>query len=295
LDPTQNNAPGGTQLPSKNDQVCFNGGTCQEAADKTVCNCRTGFWGAKCENYDNPCLNKPCQNGGRCRFAVGSEISSGVPVSDRYWGYVCNCRYPYYGLNCENKWDPLAETDAICANNKCVNGATCYKRAYGGEGGFHATVNGVSTSEVEPYGCTCAPGFLGKYCDVQVDVCDMPRDVNPCQNGGFCATNSGSYKGVQCTCKCGWTGYRCELGGGWSAALKGVTPNLLDFCSSGSVCQNGGECLNGQNRQGVFCLCPVGYQGTFCEFKARSAAASVSPSLVVAALAAIAAVFAIKF
>jgi len=262
---------------------------------RTVCTCRTGFWGEKCENYDNPCLNKPCQNGGRCRFATTAEIGdgNGIALSDRYWGYLCNCRYPYYGLNCENRWDPNAGTDAICANNKCVNGATCFKRAYGSEGGFHAQVTGTTNMEVEPYACSCAAGFAGQYCEIPIDVCDMRAGINPCGVNGFCTGPALGPGGVQCTCKCGFAGPRCEIDGGYSATLKGIAPNFLDFCST-NVCKNGGVCLNNINRQSLFCLCPPGWRGTFCDWKARSAAASVAPSMVIAALAAIVAVFAMK-
>jgi len=261
-----------------------------------VCGCPAGFWGAKCENYDNPCQNSPCQNGGACMIAN----QDGIPLTDRAWGHFCACKYPFYGLNCESRWNPSASTDEICAGNKCENGGTCYKRSYGAEGGFHDTnIWDVENTEVEPYACNCPNGFAGLYCETALDKCDMQNYINPCANGGFCSaldqpfTSSQGLRGVVCTCKCGFYGRRCEFSGGIDSTNRGVTPNLLDFCNSG-MCQNGAECVNTLNRQGAACLCTAGWTGTYCDVKQRSAAAGVAPSIAVAALVAVVAA-ALKF
>lgn len=47
-----------------------------------------------------------------------------------------------------------------CASVPCLNGATC-----------HDQLNGFS--------CTCANGFLGDHCEINVDECE----TQPCQNG----------------------------------------------------------------------------------------------------------------
>jgi len=172
-----------------------------------------------------------------------------------------------------------------------MNGATCQKRSYGAEGGFHATtIFGVQNTEVEPYMCRCPQGYGGLYCEVAFETCDMNNYINPCSNGGFCTTNTGNsdkaLNGVECKCKCGFWGRRCEFSGGWNSVQKGVTPNILDFCTNEGICQNDAECINAFNRQGAFCICKAGWTGIYCDQKTRSAAAGVAPSVAIIALVA---------
>jgi len=67
----------------------------------------------------------------------------------------------------------------------------------------------------------------------------------------------------------------------------------MQFCSNGVSCQNGGTCRDKANGQGFDCWCPSGYYGYYCDIKGKSAAASVAPSLLVVAAAAI--IAALKF
>jgi hypothetical protein len=67
----------------------------------------------------------------------------------------------------------------------------------------------------------------------------------------------------------------------------------MQFCATSSPCQNGGTCRDTREGTGLSCLCATSYYGRYCEYKGKSAAASVVPSVLVVAVAAI--VAALKF
>ncbi len=71
-----------------------------------------------------------------------------------------------------------------CKMHFCENGATCVN-------------NGSS------YYCNCAPGFEGKYCDVNINDCQSL----PCQHGS-CDDDVNDY---HCTCEDGWIGKNCDV------------------------------------------------------------------------------------
>jgi hypothetical protein len=296
---------------STDNRVCKNGATCAEHQDNTYCACNAGFWGPKCENYDNPCLNMPCQNGGRCQIITNT--AGAVALDDRYWAWACDCKYPYYGERCERK---VADLYAVCltlAENPCKNGGTCVSNSYknnyaGGAGGgfWHSdpmymaapnnAFNVASSYRIqdEAWGCTCPTGFFGAACELTADpqktVC--PAE-NPCSNGGTCFVRPG--KGFfECACPCGYNGHRCQIESS-NRLFNGIVGigGRMRFCSNGVACQNGGTCVDNKAGNGFFCQCPTSYYGYYCELKGKSAAAGVAPSLLVVAVAAIAA--ALKF
>jgi hypothetical protein len=287
---------------------CRNGGMCLEHRDGWGCYCREGFWGAQCENYDNPCLTNPCQNGGRCKVITQT---SGVALDDRYWARDCDCKYPYYGVNCESKADLWS---TCMGDNPCKNGGTClrngYQTAYTGNGGggfWHLDyTNSFAASFAQNFriqdpvwSCRCAKGFYGADCTLtsNPDVVTCPAS-NPCLNGGTCfvgKTDLGvTKKFYQCACPCGYGGHLCQI-----AAVKSNFNGFvgigerMQFCSNGVACLNGGTCRDNQEGTDFDCYCPTGYYGNYCELKGKSAAASVVPSVLVVAVAAI--VAALKF
>ena len=73
----------------------------------------------------NHCLDKPCQNGGRCLDLMQS--------------YACECVVGYEGASCQTKTN-------MCNYKKCHNGGVC-------------------VSKLNDIECLCAPGFSGKQCD----------------------------------------------------------------------------------------------------------------------------------
>ena len=70
----------------------------------------------------------------------------------------------------------------MCAEEKCVNGATC--KDLEGEGA---------------YKCTCVPGYNGYNCQHNIDECAS----SPCKNGATCNDMVNKYN---CTCPSGFTG-----------------------------------------------------------------------------------------
>ncbi|XP_027765498.1 neurocan core protein [Empidonax traillii] len=71
-----------------------------------------------------------------------------------------------------------------CENNPCLHGGTC-------------RANGTVC------GCSCAPGFTGENCEIDIDDCLS----SPCQNGGTCIDEVNSFV---CLCLPSYGGSRCE-------------------------------------------------------------------------------------
>uniref|UniRef100_A0A672UXF8 Neurocan core protein n=1 Tax=Strigops habroptila TaxID=2489341 RepID=A0A672UXF8_STRHB len=78
---------------------------------------------------------------------------------------------------------PAAPSDP-CQNNPCLHGGTC-------------RANGTVC------GCSCAPGFTGENCEIDIDDCLS----SPCQNGGTCIDEVNSFV---CLCLPSYGGSRCE-------------------------------------------------------------------------------------
>jgi hypothetical protein len=194
-----------------------------------------------------------------------------------------------------------------------MNGGTClrntYQTAYTGSGGggfWHLdyTSDNMADSayyriQDQPWACKCAKGFYGADCSLTSDptkvVCPAS---NPCLNGGTCFVgkndNGVTNQYYSCSCPCGYAGHLCQI-----AAVKSNFGGFvgigerMQFCSNGVACLNGGTCLDDATGTGFFCGCATSYYGNYCEFKGKSAAASVVPSVLVVAVAAI--VAALKF
>ncbi|OXB70500.1 UNVERIFIED_CONTAM: hypothetical protein H355_009913, partial [Colinus virginianus] len=71
-----------------------------------------------------------------------------------------------------------------CQNNPCLHGGTCH-------------ANGSVS------GCSCAPGFTGENCEIDIDDCLS----SPCQNGGTCIDEVNAFV---CLCLPSYGGSRCE-------------------------------------------------------------------------------------
>ncbi|XP_076005220.1 protocadherin Fat 4 [Genypterus blacodes] len=169
-----------------------------------------------------------------------------------------------------------------CTRNPCQNGGSCKR---------HLSVRPdmkteesvpvilVSNLPLQPYACSCRPGYTGALCETDIDECQP----SPCHNGGTCHNLVG---GFSCTCPEGFTGMACE---------RDVNECLSNPCKNGALCQNypGGfnclcksgfagktcdsiinhcecnPCFNGgscQNRvDGYYCHCPFGVFGKHCE------------------------------
>ncbi|NWV86646.1 NCAN protein, partial [Dasyornis broadbenti] len=78
---------------------------------------------------------------------------------------------------------PAAPSDP-CQNNPCLHG-------------------GTSRANGSVCGCSCAPGFTGENCEIDIDDCLS----SPCQNGGTCIDEVNSFV---CLCLPSYGGSRCE-------------------------------------------------------------------------------------
>uniref|UniRef100_A0A4W5JBD6 Protocadherin Fat 4 n=1 Tax=Hucho hucho TaxID=62062 RepID=A0A4W5JBD6_9TELE len=169
-----------------------------------------------------------------------------------------------------------------CTRNPCQNGGSCKKRLSVGpdmKTEESVPVILVTNHPLQPYACSCRPGYAGALCETDIDEC-LP---SPCHNSGTCHNLVG---GFSCTCPEGFTGMACE---------RDVNECLSNPCKNGALCQNypGGfnclcksgfagktcdsiinhcecnPCFNGgscQNRvDGYYCHCPFGVFGKHCE------------------------------
>ncbi|KAM4536515.1 sushi, von Willebrand factor type A, EGF and pentraxin domain-containing protein 1 [Odontesthes bonariensis] len=111
-----------------------------------------------------------------------------------------------------------------CFLNPCQNKGTCEEVGAG-------------------YVCTCAPGFTGAKCEIDINECDSA----PCQNEGLCKDGMGDF---QCQCKPGFLGSLCEA--------------EVNECIS-SPCLNEGVCVDEVNK--FACSCASGFTGSRCELE----------------------------
>uniref|UniRef100_A0A8D2IYT3 Crumbs cell polarity complex component 1 n=1 Tax=Varanus komodoensis TaxID=61221 RepID=A0A8D2IYT3_VARKO len=111
------------------------------------------------------------------------------------------------------------ELDA-CLSSPCMHGGKC-------------------EDDYAYYHCTCAEGWTGSHCEINIDECAS----NPCAHGN-CSDRTASYV---CLCESGYMGARCE--------------EDIDDCL-GHLCANGATCLDGINSYS--CLCAGNFTGRYC-------------------------------
>jgi len=128
-----------------------------------------------------------------------------------------------------------------CTRNPCQNGGSCKRRLSVGpdmKTEESVPVILVSNHPLQPYACSCRPGYAGALCETDIDECQP----SPCHNGGTCHNLVG---GFSCTCPEGFTGMACE---------RDVNECLSNPCKNGALCQNFPGGFN--------CLCKSGFAGT---------------------------------
>uniref|UniRef100_A0A667XGE9 FAT atypical cadherin 4 n=1 Tax=Myripristis murdjan TaxID=586833 RepID=A0A667XGE9_9TELE len=128
-----------------------------------------------------------------------------------------------------------------CTRNPCQNGGSCKRRLSVGpdmKTEESVPVILVSNHPLQPYACSCRPGYTGALCETDIDECQP----SPCHNGGTCHNLVG---GFSCTCPEGFTGMACE---------RDVNECLSNPCKNGALCQN--------YPGGFNCLCKSGFAGT---------------------------------
>lgn len=131
----------------RSQSLCFNGGSCKEFnnGNDYECLCHDRFTGKNCQEDRDPCSSSPCLFGGKCRdegfgnytcecparmsgrrcdfgrFCLPNPCRHSGVCEEGDDGPICMCR-GYTGKTCEIDVDE-------CANNPCLNGATCVNEA----------------------------------------------------------------------------------------------------------------------------------------------------------------------
>ncbi len=100
-----------------------------------------------------------------------------------------------------------------------------------------------SNAGCQTAGDTCITGYDNR--NLQTCLKDSYCMSHPCQYGGNCTNQIGSYA---CQCNAGMMGAQCQTD--------------VDECSSGP-CANGGSCHDGVNS--FICVCATGYTGVNCQ------------------------------
>ena len=209
-----------------------------------------------CDAAETPCLNGAvCTNGGDC--SDRSPWTSGLQMEDR---------------------------DLICADYETNGYCTVVgfgDTDWGGFGSAQDACCGCGGGETPDYTCTCAAGWQGVNCDINVDECVSA----PCANGGMCSDGDDEYA---CTCATGFTStpsfpdcaenidecasrpcqhgsctdavdsYTCTCEIGWEGDNCGAD---IDDCAP-APCEHGGRCTDRPNS--YICDCASGWSGETC-------------------------------
>lgn len=229
--------------------MCKNHGLCRKSTNKIFkCECKSGFYGWRCEHQMDPCLTDPCLNKGKCQakgnyfICKCSKEFEGtfceLSISKCRLGFCqnngkcfdlpnneahCICKIGFIGDRCESKED-LCE-DLICKHGNCsysLNGPTC----------------------------KCHPGYIGRSCY------QKPCDFSPCPINKDCTNlmhSQTSRSSYTCQCKKWLTGVNCN------ERINPCEPN---------PCRNNGICNwieSNRNLSEITCTCPYYFFGTYCE------------------------------
>ncbi|KAK3088892.1 hypothetical protein FSP39_025053 [Pinctada imbricata] len=247
--------------------VCFDG------VNNHTCACPTGYTGVNCSEEIMECESNPCQNGGTCIDQVGNYTCvclQSITNLTRYVSYQGVFVTGYKGRNCEQDIDECTYPNPICLNGgKCENSDGDYKCYCGGnhgDGSYTLGHNcelsttycqvaeeakldppachngGNCTAGDDTFTCTCAAGYTGRRCKIDIDECAS----DPCQYNGTCNDHVAHFT---CDCIPGITGETCDTD--------------IDECAS-NPCKNEGQCKDYIN--GYECNCTdTGFNGTTCE------------------------------
>jgi hypothetical protein len=212
---------------------CQNGSACSNTQGSYTCECTAGWKGMNCEVDVDECadgIDPPqCANDGQCNnFAPGTQtLCQGNTCGNEVCTAFVAALDTWCGLaeDGDFQWDGLC---ALCADGQVTNEADC-------------SDIGDECTDPKGYHCSCADGWTGMNCGIDIDECEDA----PCWNEGSCTNNDGSY---ECACADGYDGMNCE--------------NNIDECVD-VICQNGGVCIDGV--AAYACDCAAGYDGMHCE------------------------------
>ncbi|OAF65761.1 Epidermal growth factor-related protein 3, partial [Intoshia linei] len=249
--------------------TCSNAGTCVSYGIRSICNCPKGYNGDKCATKIDYCLEKPCGPKGTCASTTNGATCTCI---ESYTGTFCFTVPKYCGLNtcttatemcidsykgskaycvCPSDYNsaPAVYTSArngysitslnlgkcgvklYCAQNPCLNGGTCKEGTY-------------------TFVCTCATGYKGATCNVNIDNC-IP---NPCKNKKKCTDLVNDFS---CACGTDYSGKDC------SKYIAGCASNKCSAIGTDVTLPNKG-CNEIESQLLFQCICKVGYYSNLC-------------------------------
>jgi len=99
----------------------------------------------------NPCASQPCRNGGTCQPLNTNSYQCICPSG--YSGYDCSIRkFLMLRKNEKQEWWISMLLGDPCADNPCLNGASCIPNSSGG------------------FTCQCPPGYSGQRCEDRKNI-----------------------------------------------------------------------------------------------------------------------------
>lgn len=215
-----------TQIDECASAPCVNSATCVDGLNSWTCVCVPGWSGVFCQTDIPECASNPCQNSGICVDLVnGFDCDcvngwNGTVCNENDLGYVCANYNESIGQPCFTCGCPVGFVGDRCHEHLCQL-QPCV---------VNNTQSCVGTSSGSGFQCNCVPGFLGIYCQTDLDECAS----SPCNTSISNCTDL-------------INGYRC------------------DYCSSFQPCMNGGTCVSNTTAPGSFtCTCPTGAIGSSC-------------------------------
>ncbi|XP_066275716.1 fibropellin-1-like isoform X1 [Branchiostoma lanceolatum] len=222
-------------------------GTCNNNVGGYNCSCDNGWEGTDCDQIMDDCASSPCWFGGTC--------------VDGFRNFTCICPKGFEGKKCE-----IAAFSGQCYQFSAeALSHTEAQRACSTENGHLADVkdgqqqlfitDGIATTTGNSswLGMKLEPVYTVKYSDgsvAQAGPLQMSA-VQPPAHCDFCvvldSSNSFQIEPTSCTEQ---HNYVCQ--------------SDIESCGS-NVCQNGGNCTSCFGESVVFCDCPDGFVGKFCE------------------------------
>eukprot|EP01047_Picozoa_sp_COSAG01_P021765 COSAG01_NODE_1273_length_10951_cov_3.439182_3_plen_287_part_01 len=191
------------------------GTRCNNSVGSYECHCAAGWEGVNCAADIDECASTPCFNGATCTHTIGN--------------YSCACAHGWTDSNCTTQCNPCTGNCPEFVDNCDPNFAFCIHTAPARfececMAGYESTDGGVNCTEIDEcrskpcqqevhgtvchdfidrYNCSCARGFLGFNCEINVDECAS----GPCVRG-TCVDGIAAYN---CSCPPGWEGHNCAV------------------------------------------------------------------------------------